>query len=67
MQHRIPRITTIAALCTITLAGHAALYGVWRRDVRGIVREELTAELQPVRDELSRAHDRIDQHLARQP
>lgn len=67
MQHRI-RTTTVAAVCGATIAAHGAMYGVFRRDVAGIVREQVRAEIEPLRGDVARAHDRLDQHLAvRQP
>lgn len=63
MQYRI-KITTVASFCAATVAIHGGLYALFRRDVANIVREQVRSEIAPLREDVARAHTRLDQHIA---
>lgn len=64
MQHPRIKLTTICVICTTTVAIHGWLYTSWTRHVGNIVREQVRSEIAPLREDIARAHMRLDQHLA---
>jgi hypothetical protein len=70
----IKSIGIVLTACSATLAGHASLVGYqcrlresWDRTAKAQMVDVVRAELAPLRGDVARAHDRIDQMLARKP
>ena len=50
--------------CSLTLAGHAAMREFYDRSIEVAVTRIVRAEVAPIRDSVTRAHERIDEMLA---
>lgn len=68
---RRPKITTVAALCSITVSAHGGLVWLqtslqdrWARQQKEAVASIIREELEPLKADLARAHRRIDEVYA---